>query len=407
VVYHPSVWFINSTEHEENATAFYQYAPAFSMRYLSISKSLRRSNLEPARVFESEKTPLTAEDNDQSTIATGHTPLPPPNLKIKKVDHFYSRWSKKWKYQNSGSNAIPEAMALPVDGKDDPWQNFCFVVVRTLPRREEKEPTFQIVVKSPYLLKACKDVIAEVQGVSWNAVPLEVSCDAFCSESCTMLTEDTWQLDPKLILVFLPQFQVYLDVLKSKSNASEEDQNVMATVEVLINYFRKDYRATIASIENLTSHGEITFDLLYAIMVPRTIMTMTNPVTREPQAMQLATATKIKTGSGMEIYELILEGIDVDDTASNIKAFARTQSRMVVIPFSGTVKITSLDAYPLQYHPQEAEIRQKLLARGRKWTQFAHGVHHMYYDGTGAFRLQDCKITKYNASQYFVDIVQC
>jgi hypothetical protein len=42
----------------------------------------------------------------------------------------------------------------------------------------------------------------------------------------------------------------------------------MASVDVLVEYLLRDYHQTITSIENLTSHGEITFDLLYAVMVP-------------------------------------------------------------------------------------------------------------------------------------------
>jgi hypothetical protein len=149
------------------------------MRYsISISKSLRRSARGPV-VVDSEKTPLT-DGNDESREVTVRAPLPAPTLKIKKVDHVYGRWSKKWKYQTSGSNAAPEVMSLPADGKDDPWQQFCFVVVREIPRNEDMEPYFQIVVKSPYLVKACKDVIAEIQGISWNAVPLEVQRHTFC-----------------------------------------------------------------------------------------------------------------------------------------------------------------------------------------------------------------------------------
>lgn len=60
----------------------------------------------------------------------------------------------------------------------DPWEKFCFVVVRKFPdpNRQAKEGdfTFQIVLKSPYLLKACKDVIGQVPGISWTAEPLEV-----------------------------------------------------------------------------------------------------------------------------------------------------------------------------------------------------------------------------------------
>ena len=75
------------------------------------------------------------------------------------------------------------------------------------------------------------------------------------------------------------------------------------TVDVLIDYFRKEYRRTVASIENITSYGEITFDRLYAILVPRTILVTMNPVTKEPQALQLALANRIILGSGTPVYE--------------------------------------------------------------------------------------------------------
>jgi len=76
--------------------------------------------------------------------------------------------------KNSGSNVIPELRPLPAEGKDDPWATFCFIVIRTLPQQEDKEVTFKVVIKSPYLLKACKDVIQEITGLSWNSIPLEV-----------------------------------------------------------------------------------------------------------------------------------------------------------------------------------------------------------------------------------------
>ncbi|KAF8587999.1 P-loop containing nucleoside triphosphate hydrolase protein [Ramaria rubella] len=348
---------------------------------LSSSKSSRR-NRESIAVVDWEKSPLNAPDAsadnvDQSTRASIIPALAPAlNLKVKKVDHFYSRWSKKWKYQNSGSNAIPELRPLPVEGKDDPWQQYCFVVIREIPR-EDEDTSFRIVVKSPYLLKACKDVIGEVQGVSWNAVPL--------------------QLDPKLLIAFLPQLQTYRDGLEAKTQATEEERNVMATVDVLLEYFRKDYRSTLASIENNTSHGEITFELLYAIFVPRSIMITTNPVTGELQALQLASVSLVTTAAGVPVYSLLLEGIDVDDSDSSrgSQGFARIQNRIMVCPFAGTIQITSLEAYPIQYHPREAELRQSLLARGRKWAEIAGDIHHMYYKGAGVMK-SDCKIIKYN-----------
>ena len=78
-------------------------------------------------------------------------------------------------------------------GSNDIWKDFSFVydhsvalfsetdifcyyrIVRTLPAYGNAEPIFKLVVKSEYILKACKDVIQSWPGVSWNNDPLEVS----------------------------------------------------------------------------------------------------------------------------------------------------------------------------------------------------------------------------------------
>lgn len=192
----------------------------------------------------------------------------------------------------------------------------------------------------------------------------------------------------------MPSFEIYRRDLKGKLDQSEEDRNVVATVDSLIDYLRTDYRQTIASIENLTAHGEITFELLYALLVPRCTVITRSSVTGELQALQLVSSSKICTPSGF-MYNIICEGLDVDDYEDpNALGFYRTQSRMVLTPFAGTVKITSLDAYPIQYHPNEADIRRSLIARGKRWAQFT-GVHHMEYKGTAGFKC-DGKVVKYN-----------
>jgi len=56
-------------------------------------------------VIESEKDLLASENAEQSTIASTvqafQESLPPPNLKVKRLDYYYSKWSRKWKYQVS------------------------------------------------------------------------------------------------------------------------------------------------------------------------------------------------------------------------------------------------------------------------------------------------------------------
>lgn len=145
-------------------------------RYLPLQKS--NSTVRRSSMVESEKDLMGSDSTtvQSSAASTIQETLVPPNLKVKKVDYYYSKWSRKWKYQNSGSNVIPEMRSMPSEGKDDPWGQFCFVVVRTLHQDEKLEPTFKVVIKSSYLRKACQDVMQEIAGLSWNSIQIEVLC---------------------------------------------------------------------------------------------------------------------------------------------------------------------------------------------------------------------------------------
>ena len=166
-------------------------------RYSFLSRNSRLSRQLSEK--DAEAKPLHAGDagseDTETTTQPASVPLAPPNLKVKRVDHYFSTWSKSWKYRNTGSNVVAEAVRPVGNGTDnDPWANFCFVVVRKLPDPRSHDPsspppdpTFQVVIKSAYLLKACKDVIGQVPGLSWTAEPLEVSAYASCSMSTSPL----------------------------------------------------------------------------------------------------------------------------------------------------------------------------------------------------------------------------
>ncbi|KAI0672123.1 P-loop containing nucleoside triphosphate hydrolase protein [Trametes maxima] len=380
--------------------------------------------------------PLTGGDGNSekgTSTVTSDAPqpaLPPPNLKIKRVDNYWSTWSNAWKYRNTGSGVIAEAVR-PVGsgGANDPWQNFCFVVVRKFPQvsKHELDPkqiTFKIVIKSPYLLKGCQDVIGEVRGISWTADPLE--------------------LDPHLILGFFPEFEAYEKELRNKQRSPYEEY-VLATIDVLLDYFRNDYRATLAKIANLTSHGEITFELLYAILLPRAVVVTECPITGETRALQLREAKLLGSGAPeCRPYRLLCESVDsleqaihgrnvdanananADDdmqptdhsngTASHRgkhpgvgiggKTFGLVESVIYIEPFTGTRKIDNLAAYPLRYSSDPEGLRELLLERGRKWASLK-GIHHVHYKGTAAIRVKPGAaqtIVKYNVdSRVMID----
>lgn len=82
--------------------------------------SLIKSEKSPAESFSTDDT-----QSETSTVLQEPT-LVAPSLKVKKVDFYYSRWSKSWKYRNTGSRIAPEGPFLKT-GDNDPWKDYSFV----------------------------------------------------------------------------------------------------------------------------------------------------------------------------------------------------------------------------------------------------------------------------------------
>lgn len=102
--------------------------------------------------------------------------------------------------------------------------------------------------------------------------------------------------------------------LVAKKGATQEEEYVAAALAILIEYVHRDYKSTITKIQNLKKHKEITHELLYSIMVPRSILITKCPITGEPRALQLVGMNRMPTLTSA-IYELIVENIDaIDDT---------------------------------------------------------------------------------------------
>ncbi|KAF9256971.1 P-loop containing nucleoside triphosphate hydrolase protein [Marasmius fiardii PR-910] len=285
--------------------------------------------------------------------------LEPPSLKVKRVDHYYSRWSRQWKYRNTSSKIIvePGPTVARVNGM---WKEFNFVLVRRIPRKEWEEPTFKIVIKSQYLIKACKDVIVSWPGVSWNSDPLEV--------------------EPEMFLTFLEEFTTYRDTLQDKQRSQFENY-VLSSVNLLLNLLHTDFQTTIRRINSHKAHREISFDLLYSILTPGSILVTECAITRRPRLFKLVGWTETYTH-----YTLSCESTDlVDNQATSTVSPGKMKTTLILPSFKGTIPMTELDAYPLRYHVDEEGLRETILARGKKWVDLV-GVHHKEFDGIAAFR---------------------
>ncbi|KAL0571467.1 hypothetical protein V5O48_010503 [Marasmius crinis-equi] len=312
------------------------------------------------------------ETGSENTTVAREEVLEPPSLKIKRVDHYYSRWSKEWKYRNTSSKVKVESVPVIGRGSSGMWKDFSFVLVRKVPQEEGREPTYKIVVKNEYLIKACKDIIKTWPGVSWHSDPLEV--------------------DPEMFLTYLEEFTAYRDALRAKKRTPLEN-HVLSSVDLLLSFLNNDFQATIRRINSHKAHKETSFDLLYAILVPGTLLVTECAVTGGARLFKLVSWVRIANGN-VTYYQLVAESVDlVDHQVTATVNPGKVQTTIILPMFRGTVPMETLDAYPLKYHKNQEEVRESVLARGRKWVDLI-GVHHMEFDGIAAFKTQ-CKIMRH------------
>ena len=209
------------------------------------------------------------------------------------------------------------------------------------------------------------------------------------------------------MVAFVPRFEQYERALTAAAEPTEEDTRVLASLRIFLPYIRENYRQTLARIASLTAHGEITFDLLYAVLIPGSIILRRCPITRETRAMRLVAANLAYNQCG-PYYALYLAGLEAspagdsaEDSTEEIgweaddgtrrgkgPRFGYEVTRVSLTHFAGVQQIHSLSSFPIQYHPEAARVHATLVSRGRRWAALA-GVHHVQYSGTAIMREWD------------------
>ncbi|KAH7106087.1 P-loop containing nucleoside triphosphate hydrolase protein [Auriculariales sp. MPI-PUGE-AT-0066] len=307
-------------------------------------------------------------------------------LEYKRVDYLYDTDDREWVLRDSA----------PVKDStlEDRYRGFSFTVVRTLAKRTYDVQSIEIELKNIDLKAACQHVIQEFDGISWNSRVLRI--------------------DTKVFIAFFPELEAYQKALASKADCDKTDEDIARAqhLKLLLEFFRHEHGAQIAELESLRQHGEITFDLMWAIMRPRTLIFLRHdPVTGEPRAMHLVKAELSVPFGEPPQWSLTVEYIDATGNGARYAStgqmdgprFGLSTKQIKIYRFNGTQKITSLRAFPMVYHPRKEEMRTKLIERGKRWRDL-DGIHNRFYDSV-AFCVRKCCYVRVTVnSRIMIDI---
>jgi hypothetical protein len=168
---------------------------------------------------------------------------------------------------------------------------------------------------------------------------------------------------------------------------------MLTSVNLLTSTIASDYSRTLTKLERLASHGEIAPDLFYAILIPRSLMVARCAITGLPRIFKLTSWVRTQM-DGKPMFQLNMESVDlVDRPLTHSVVVGRVQTIVHIRPM-GTVKIDSLDAYPLKFHADPEGLKESIMKRGKKWVSLI-GVHHKQFDGLAALKVGE-KLIKHN-----------
>ena len=153
--------------------------------------------------------------------------------------------------------------------------------------------------------------------------------------------------------------------------------------KTLVQYLDTEYEKDMRSLYPMLENGIITFDLLWALFKPKTLIyTPTYDSTVHPRLFRLEDGKMWEDTHGSKWYELEGSYLEFDG-----KTFGYSTIVVKIDAFEGPRKIADLRGYPLQYHDDPETLKHQLIERGKQFVSL-QGMHYKIYKGL-AFRKQE------------------
>ena len=175
-------------------------------------------------------------------------------------------------------------------------------------------------------------------------------------------------------LTFSAPFQPFVHRWERLVHAKQtvKDPATKEHLGLLFSTLETELKDTIKAKNDLVSHNVCTFEHIWTLFEPGDFVFATHDSTE--CALQLQNADYANTRCG-RAYQLSCDEVDWDG-----ENFGRNRRSRNIYQFSGTLAISQLGIFPLKYHSDEAQLRERLIERGRVFERL-HGFHYKAYKG--------------------------
>lgn len=268
-------------------------------------------------------------------------------LEFKRLDELYNK--------NIHDFYLAESNAQSSQ-KEDKWEEYIFIIRRRFDWQNRYQKTF-VDIKSQELKAVLKEVLDGIEGIS--------------------LVEDKPTLEPNLLFNYLPELEMYLT---EHETSEESNPKTVLHLKLLIKYIQADYGDIQKRLFPMLANAEITFELLWALFLPNSLLFTVDPGSGEDRMIKLDWVELRETPDRGRFYQFDCHYVEFDG-----KIFGEATCTLEIPEFRGVRKIDQLGVYPIQYHTKEEAVKQKLIERGKKFCGLK-GMHYRMYKGIAYFK---------------------
>lgn len=152
--------------------------------------------------------------------------------------------------------------------------------------------------------------------------------------------------------------------LELTKQAVPAEPELAEDLEIALKFIEEEHATTIENVESLLAVTKITWDYLWALFPPNTLVYRHHQYTEQDQILKLRVMTKAQRQNKSWFWYLECD-IVVDDGVKF--GIAKEPLYIEVDEFRGARTIRDMSVIPLAYHEDENRLREEAVARGKRY----------------------------------------
>jgi hypothetical protein len=259
---------------------------------------------------------------------------------------------KKGRFQ--WQDTVPKDVGSPVENAETAKYALLVRNIKVYNDPRKVLAIHSIVVQSPLLKKLLQRVLKDYPGITASLKRLELS----------------GKFEP-----LIHRWVQLKEEIAKLDESTEEDRQTREHAKLFQDLIQEEFRDVIESSQDMMAKGVMTYEYLWTLFQPGS--TFYTRQDGQDTALKLVSTRYGTNSHGQPCFWISGKYVDWDGSR-----FGTSKLNISISPYSGTRKISSLTALPMDFHPDREELKTKLIERGGKVEAMA-GSQYRAYKGCG------------------------